>query len=345
LETRTLRSVGIVGAGLMGRSIALVHLERGVPVVLTDVSREALDRAETTLQQEAADRLALLTVRSSLADLAGCELVVETVVENLKAKRQVFARLEPVVSRDALLASNTSCLTIGQIAAGLATAERVCGLHFCHPVRGRPVVEVVRAAATMDSAIATACDHVRSLAMDPVLVKDRPGFVVNRVLHPYLNEALALLKEGAGIQEVDAAAVAFGMPWGPLTQIDEIGIDVVLRGGQAMAQTYPAHAGTAELLVALFGMGRLGCKTGAGIYSYAAADAPIVDAAMQELLDQRRKPRSFPAEDIARRLFSRMAEECRRIVQEQIVASFSVVARALVKGLGFPAAKVRALRS
>jgi 3-hydroxyacyl-CoA dehydrogenase/enoyl-CoA hydratase/3-hydroxybutyryl-CoA epimerase/3-hydroxyacyl-CoA dehydrogenase/enoyl-CoA hydratase/3-hydroxybutyryl-CoA epimerase/enoyl-CoA isomerase len=330
------RAVGIIGAGLMGRSIALANLERGLSVVLMDVSREALDRAADFLHQELSPhRAALLTVTSALADLAGCDLILEAVVESLKVKRQVFARLEVLVARDTIFASNTSCITIGQIAAGLATPDRLCGLHFCHPVQRRPLVEVIGGEATTNDVIAAAGTYVRSLAMEVLQVKDTPGFVINRVLYPYLNEALLLLDEGAGIEEIDSAAITFGMPWGPLTQVDEIGIDVVLRGGQIMAQAYPEYATPADLLVALFGMGRLGRKTGAGFYRYNRDQTPMVDAEMQELLRQRAHPRSISHEAIRSRLFGRIKQECRRIVEEGVVAGFDDVGRALVKGLGF----------
>jgi 3-hydroxyacyl-CoA dehydrogenase/enoyl-CoA hydratase/3-hydroxybutyryl-CoA epimerase/3-hydroxyacyl-CoA dehydrogenase/enoyl-CoA hydratase/3-hydroxybutyryl-CoA epimerase/enoyl-CoA isomerase len=339
------RAVGIIGAGLMGRSIALANLERGLSVVLMDVSREALDRAADFLREKLSPhRAALLTVTSALADLAGCDLVLEAVVESLKVKRQVFARLEVLAARDTIFASNTSCISIGQIAAGLAAPDRMCGLHFCHPVQHRPLVEVIGAEATTDAVIATACAYVRALAMEAVRVKDTPGFVINRVLYPYVNEALVLLDEGVGIEDIDTAAFAFGMPWGPLTQVDEIGIDVVLRGGQIMAQAYPEYAAPVDLLVALFGMGRLGRKTGAGFYRYSTDHSPMVDAEMQELLGQRACPQPIPPEVIRSRLFGRIARECRRVVEEGVVAGFDDVARALVKGLGFAEQNISGMR-
>jgi 3-hydroxyacyl-CoA dehydrogenase/enoyl-CoA hydratase/3-hydroxybutyryl-CoA epimerase/3-hydroxyacyl-CoA dehydrogenase/enoyl-CoA hydratase/3-hydroxybutyryl-CoA epimerase/enoyl-CoA isomerase len=337
--------VGIIGAGLMGRSIALANLERGLSVVLMDVSRPALDRAADLLRQQVSPHhAALLRVTSALADMAGCDLVLEAVVESLKVKRQVFARLEELAADDAIFASNTSCICIDQIAAGLAAPERLCGLHFCHPVQRRPLAEVIGGKATTDAVIATAFAYVRSLAMEVVLVKDTPGFVINRVLYPYLNEGLVLLDEGVGMQEIDTAALAFGMPWGPLTQMDEIGIDVVLRGGQIMAQAYPEYAAPADLLIALFGMGRLGRKTSAGFYRYGAHQSPIVDAEIQGLLRQRARPRPIPQEAIRSRLFGRIAQECRRIVEEGVVAGFDDVERALVKGLGFADQNVLAIR-
>jgi len=328
----------------MGRSIALANLERGFPVFLTDNSREALDRAAGLLLQElVSDRAALFTPTSVLEDLAGCDLVVEAVVESLKVKRQVFSRLEALALSDTLFASNTSCIPIIQIANGLANPERLCGLHFCHPIRHRPLVEVISAETTSAAVLAAACAYVQSLEMEALLVKDTPGFVVNRLLYPYLNEALVLLSAGADIEEVDAAAVALGMPWGPLTQMDEIGIDVVLRGGQIMAPTYPEYAAPADILVALFGLGRLGRKTGAGFYRYSADQLPRVDAEMQSVLGQR--TRRVPREAIGSRLFGRIVHESRRIVDEGVVHEVEEVQRALVKGLGFSGQKIARLRA
>jgi 3-hydroxyacyl-CoA dehydrogenase len=344
LEAGTVQKVGIVGAGLMGRSIAQANLERGLAVVLTDVSLDVLHHAAEALRREDPERAALLTVTSSLADLASCDLILEAVVESLKVKRQVFAQLEDLAGPQALYASNTSCLCIGQIAGALMNPERLCGLHFCHPVRRRPLVEVVSAEITNEATIAAACKYVQALGMESLGVKDTPGFVVNRLLYPYVNEALVLLDEGASIEEVDAAAVAGGMPWGPLTQIDEIGVDVVLRGGQVMAQAYPEYAAPRDLLFALFGLGRLGRKTGAGFYRYNADQAPRVDAEMRELLRQHTHPRQIQGEATGHRLIGRMAQECRRIVTEGVVRGFEDVARALVKGLGFDERKVASLR-
>jgi 3-hydroxyacyl-CoA dehydrogenase len=337
------QTVGIVGAGLMGRSIALANLKCGLRVLLADVSRDALDQAAQHLHQEGTpDQAALLTVTSDLTDFAGCDLVLEAVVESLKVKRQVFSRLEGLAERDTLFASNTSCIPIGRIAEGLVNRDRLCGLHFCHPVACRRLVEVVPGEATSEAVITSACSYVRSLEMEFIRVKDSPGFVVNRLLYPYLNEALTLLAEGAGIEEVDAAAESFGMPWGPLTQMDEIGIDVSIRGGQIMGQAYPEYLTPSNLLVTLFGLGRLGRKTGVGFYRYVAGCAPSLDLELEKLLPVRRP---IPRDAMAARLFNHIANEGRRIVAAGIVPSFDEVERALVKGLGLSDRSVPALRT
>jgi 3-hydroxyacyl-CoA dehydrogenase len=328
----------------MGRSIALANLKRGLQVLLTDVSRDALDQAAQRLHQEATrDQVALLTVTSDLTDLADSDLVLEAVVESLKVKRQVFSRLEGLAERHTLFASNTSCIPIGRIAESLMNRDRLCGLHFCHPVACRPLVEVIPGEAASEAVITSACSYVRSLGMEFIRVKDSPGFVVNRLLYPYLNEALTLLAEGAGIEEVDAAAVSFGMPWGPLTQMDEIGIDVSMRGGQIMGQAYPEYQAPSDLLVALFGLGRLGRKAGAGFYRYTAGRAPSLDLELEKLLPVRRG--QIPGDTIAARLFNRIAQEGRRIVAAGIVSCFDEVERALVKGLGLSDRSVPALRA
>jgi 3-hydroxyacyl-CoA dehydrogenase len=321
----------------MGRSIALVNLERGLHVVLCDISSTALDQAAVALRQEVpADRQPLLTLTSSLAGLAACDLAIESVVESVKVKKQVFVHLETTLRPDAILASNTSCIAISQLAAGLATAGRLCGMHFCHPVRYRRLLEIVRGDQTTDETIALACAYARGLEREALLVKDAPGFVVNRILHRYLTEALTLLHEGAGVEEVDAAAVAFGLPWGPVTQIDEIGIDVVLRGGQILARAFPDTLVAPDLLIELFSRGRLGRKTGAGFYRYSENAPPRLDAEVRPLLAARPKRHAFSREQINRRLFGHVAEEAQRIVREGVVAQLDDVVRALVAGLGFP---------
>jgi 3-hydroxyacyl-CoA dehydrogenase/enoyl-CoA hydratase/3-hydroxybutyryl-CoA epimerase/3-hydroxyacyl-CoA dehydrogenase/enoyl-CoA hydratase/3-hydroxybutyryl-CoA epimerase/enoyl-CoA isomerase len=303
-----------------------------------------LDEAAEFLRREVPQATKQLTATLALADLAACDLILEAVIESLKVKRQVFAELDALAAPDTIFASNTSCLRIAQIGDGLKTRERLCGLHFCHPVRQRPLVEVVGAESTAESVLATACGYVRKLGMEVLRVTDTPGFVVNRILYPYVNESLLLLSEGAGIEEVDAAAVTAGMPWGPLTQIDEIGIDVVLRGGQVMAQAYPECAAPPELLIALFGLGRLGRKKGAGFYRYGEGQPPVVDAEMRELLRQHTRPGQVAHETLGPRLLGRMAREGRRIVADGVVAGFDDVERALLRGLGFDPRKVADLR-
>lgn len=330
----------------MGRNIAHVNLARGLTVVLTDALAEALQRADSALDQElTAEQRSRLTVTSELTQLASCDLVLEAIVESLKPKKQLFARLEEIVRPDALLATNTSTLSITRLAEGLARPERFCGLHFCHPVRERPLVEVVPGCQTTATVTVAARDYASALGMDSIVVRDAPGFVVNRVLHPYFNEALVLLGEGADVRAIDAAATAFGMPWGPFTQMDEIGIDVVLRGGQALARAFPDRTTAHDLLVDLYSAGRLGKKSGAGFYRYSEGATSQVDEQMSEFIERRRRgpAQSFPTPTLQLRLFGRMAQETQQLVAEGVVGNPGEVQRALVKGLGFPSAHVEML--
>ncbi len=205
-DAAPVRCVGIVGAGIMGSAIAAAHARRLQQVVLVDTNQAALERARGQILAELAaelpgreaERLVAHLVSSGASEepLAGCDLVLETIVEDLGAKRRLYARLEPRLSPQAILASNTSAIPVGRLAAGLADAGRFLGLHFCHPVRGRPLVEVVRGPGTSDRTVARAVTHAHRLGKMPMAVQDGPGFVINRLLLAYLGEALAMVSEG-----------------------------------------------------------------------------------------------------------------------------------------------------
>ncbi len=242
--------IGIIGAGIMGLAVALTHARRGLPVRLADACPETLARARPAIRKMAAsesiksgsmgmadatadagdpawlDRLAeQVTPVSSLEELSDCDLIFETVVEIADRKRELYARLEPHIRADAILASNTSTLSISNLAAGLKHPQRFCGMHFFNPVSMRPLVEVVCGERTSEAILGAVVAHVRRLGKLPLRVADRPGFLVNRLLMPYLNESLELLAAGATIGQIDQAAERFGMPLGPLALYDLIGID------------------------------------------------------------------------------------------------------------------------
>jgi len=339
------QSIGIIGAGLMGRTIALINAEHGLQVRLTDTAGDMLDQAVAWIRKETPAHT-YVKPTSSLGDFADCDLILETIVESLKPKRQVLARVEDIVSASTVLASNASVIPISQIAAGLEQPQRMCGIHFCHPARFRPAVEIIAGEATSAATIATAFDYARRIGRHGVRVKDTTGFVVNRALHPYMNEAQVLLLEGAGIEEVDRAATTFGMPWGPLTQLDEIGLDTIVRGAQIMGRAYPDRQLAGELLADLIDMGRYGCKTKAGFYTYDALGTRTVAAEIDKLIAKHRKlHRDISQAEIAERLFGRMGEESQRIVAEGVVAARSDVETALCVGLGYPRDKTYVLWS
>ena len=188
--------------------------------------------------------------------------------ETVSAKHAVYAAIEPHVQAHTILASNTSTIPIQRLAATLARADRFLGLHFFHPVRRRPLVEIVRGPKTSDASITTAAAFAKGIAKTPIVVDDGPGFLVNRLLVPYLTEALELLLDGASIDDVEHAATEFGMAMGPLRLVDEIGIDTVFQGGRVLWEAFPDRVVASPLLVSMLKAGRLGTKSGAGFFLY-----------------------------------------------------------------------------
>ena len=245
---RPIRSVGIVGAGIMGTAIAIEHAAHSIPVVLMDKSPEALRRAAATGGRSNWQRpngaAAQISPPQPIAytlddaDLGGCDLVLESIVEKRPAKQALYAQIKPRLADRAILATNTSTIPIARLAAGMADPSRFCGLHFCHPVRLRPLVEVIPGPATSPETVAAVVAHAISLGKLPLVVADGPGFVVNRLLLTYLNEALAMVIAGVPIQQIDAAMIEFGMPLGPLELLDEIGLDTALQSGIVLAEVF-----------------------------------------------------------------------------------------------------------
>ena len=213
-----------------------------------------------------------------------------------RPSRPFIAHIKPRLADRAILATNTSTIPIARLAAGLAAPGRFCGLHFCHPVRLRPLVEVIPGPATSPETVAAVVAHASSLGKLPLVVADGPGFVVNRLLLTYLNEALAMVIAGVPIQQIDAAMVEFGMPLGPLELLDEIGLDTALQSGIVLAEVFGERSGGSELLVRLVKAGQYGMKAGAGFYSYPGKyQTPLLDELSAEL----RAPEAPDGEELA----------------------------------------------
>jgi 3-hydroxyacyl-CoA dehydrogenase len=247
------RHLVIVGGGTMGRGIAESALLAGLKVTLLDQSAEALQQASTWICAQpgvASHRSQLECLpMADLSRLSGVDVAIETVAENPELKQQVFAELEQHLASDALIATNTSSITLKRLLADVQRPERCCGLHFCYPVRSRRLVEVIRGGQTSAATVETATGFVTTLSKHPLVVDDSPGFVVNRLYVSYLNEALALLLDGIPLSEIEAAAVDFGMPSGPFEQMDLMGIDVAVRAGTHQFFAFPDRVVPSALLV------------------------------------------------------------------------------------------------
>jgi 3-hydroxyacyl-CoA dehydrogenase/enoyl-CoA hydratase/3-hydroxybutyryl-CoA epimerase/3-hydroxyacyl-CoA dehydrogenase/enoyl-CoA hydratase/3-hydroxybutyryl-CoA epimerase/enoyl-CoA isomerase len=280
----------------------------------------------------------LVNATSVDAEFSRCDLVIEVVVENLQVKLDLLRRIEPVLAEHAILASNTSAISIGKLAQALRRPERFCGIHFFNPVRKMQLVEVIRGPQTSDETVATAVAYAKSIGKSPIVVQDGPGFLVNRLLLPYMNEALELLQEGAPMDGIERAAKNFGMPMGPMTLYDVVGIDTAYYAGQVMHEGFPDRVIESAVLAAMVRAGRLGQKSGAGFYAYEGkAERGRPDATLAPLLAPLLRRQTAPTEEqIVDRLFLPMVLEATRILQEKKVRDPRDVDLGLIYGIGFP---------
>jgi 3-hydroxybutyryl-CoA dehydrogenase len=280
--------VGVVGLGTMGAGIAQVCLQAGLEVVGREVSPELGEKARERidhylsrgvekgrLTQEdkdaALDRLTLVT---ELADLGRCQLVIEAAFEDLEVKRELFRELERTVEPDTILATNTSALSVTEIAAATTSPERVVGMHFFNPAPVLPLVEVIRTAHTSDEVFDTAYAFAERIGKEPVACNDTPGFIVNRILIPLLNDCVRVLDESRVTPEDVDRAMRFGVNWpiGPCALIDLIGIDVHVHASEALhAALGEERMAPPERLIQMQQAGHLGRKSGRGFYEYDAS--------------------------------------------------------------------------
>jgi 3-hydroxyacyl-CoA dehydrogenase/enoyl-CoA hydratase/3-hydroxybutyryl-CoA epimerase/3-hydroxyacyl-CoA dehydrogenase/enoyl-CoA hydratase/3-hydroxybutyryl-CoA epimerase/enoyl-CoA isomerase len=341
----------------MGQGITAANVRRGIPVALMDADRAALARGVQAVLNEVAynkqlkapdvkravELAPLVNGTTMDAELCQANIVVEAIVEKPDAKQQLYARIEPLMRDDTLLCSNTSTIPITKLAEGLKHPERFCGLHFFNPVRQMPLVEVIRGQKTSDATIAAAAAYARTLGKSPIVMNDGPGFLVNRLLLPYMNEAALLLAEGASIKDVERAAKSFGMPMRPFTLYDVVGIDVAVHAGRTMAAAFPERVVAAPIVEKLFELGRIGQKAGKGFFDYGpikAGKRPRGTESPQvaKLIESFRTgpPSKFTHEELTDRLFLPMLVEATRILEVKIVTDVRDVDLGLILGIGFP---------
>lgn len=362
------KSVGhaaVLGAGIMGGGIAYQSSLKKVPVLMKDIAQAGLDagmaEASSLLNKQVAkgrlnetSAAAMLETIHPVLDYSGfdkVDIVIEAVVENPRVKKAVLSEVEPLLGPDAILCSNTSTISITDLATALQRPQNFCGMHFFNPVPLMPLVEVIRGAQSSDAAIATTVAYAQALGKTPIVVNDCPGFLVNRILFPYFGAFSQLLRDGADFRKIDAVMEAFGWPMGPAYLLDVVGIDTAVHAQAVMADGFPERMryDFKSAMDLLFEAGELGQKTGSGFYRYVPGargriekqiDASII-ARIEALQGEQRE---FDDEEIVARLMLAMCLETVRCLEDGIVSDPIEADMGLILGLGFPKFRGGALR-
>jgi 3-hydroxyacyl-CoA dehydrogenase / enoyl-CoA hydratase / 3-hydroxybutyryl-CoA epimerase len=355
---RRIRKVAVLGSGVMGAGIAGLVAQREIPVRLRDVREESLlrglksalrDAREAAAQEgngpgRAERAIGFIAPTLGLEGLARADLVIEAVVEDLSVKQAVLAEAEERIGERAVFASNTSTLPITEIAARAVHPERVVGLHFFNPAHRMPLVEVVAGHRTSPEAVATVHAFALELGKTPVVVRDSPGFLVNRILMAHVSEAARLLGEGFGIDAIDCAMRAFGMPAGPFELLDRIGLDTAKHASAVLEAAFGKRLGGAvALLDAMVADGRLGDKNGRGFHRYRGGVQAGADPKAAKLAGAP-APKELPGETLQERMVLAMVKEAVVCLEDGVAREPRDVDVAMILGTGFPAFRGGPLR-
>ena len=349
-EAAPVRRIAVIGAGRMGSGIAQVAADHDIPVRMKDVDDDTvvagLSRARvifdgavrrgTLGRTDATRRMELISGGPGHSGMERADLVVEAVVERMDVKRAVLREVEAVVGPSAVIATNTSSLSVDGMATALSRPGRFAGMHFFGPVHRMPLVEVVRGRRTDADTVETIAALAVRLGKVPVVVRDRPGFLVNRILGSALNEAGHLLDEGCGVRSLDRIWRGFGMPMGPCRLIDEVGIDVARHTGDALAAAFGERMAPAASLVALGGSGRPGRKGGRGFYRYGDGEVKGLDRTVYADMGQPSRRSTPDAARVRDRMVLAMVNEAARTLEDGVVVSAADVDLGLAMGAGFP---------
>ncbi len=350
-EPRDVESAGVLGAGVMGGGIAQIVADKtDAEVRMRDINWNAIAgglKAASKIWKKRVERrrmsrgemqrkLARITGTLDWTGFARADLVIEAVIEKIDVKRQVLAEFESVARPGAIFASNTSTIPITDIAANAAHPENVVGMHFFNPVDRMPLVEVIRGRRTSDVAMVTVAHFARKLGKTVVYCNDGPGFIVNRILGPYMNESGMLLEEGNSIESIDKALVDFGMPMGPMALLDEVGIDVAAKVAVILGDAFKDRITDkrSRVVDVLYADGRHGKKNGKGLYLYENGKRKGPDPSVYRLLNV--TPHPVDAKAAIERTILAMINEAAMILEEKIAGSAAELDLAMIMGTGFP---------
>ncbi|MCA9398951.1 MAG: fatty-acid oxidation protein subunit alpha, partial [Candidatus Omnitrophica bacterium] len=345
IPIKEIRKCGVLGAGIMGGGIAQLLSSHDIWVRLKDINHEAVAKGyqaagkvygqavqkRRLTKAQAASKMAKITGALDYSGFNNADLIIEAVVEKMEVKKKVFKELSDIAAPDAILATNTSALSVEEMAKDVKDPSRVVGFHFFNPVHRMPLVEVITTSQTSQETIATALHLAKSLRKTPILVKDSCGFLVNRILLGYINEAGRLLEETGELEEIDKIMVDFGMPMGPFTLSDEVGLDVGIKVMHILNDAFGRHFQPTGIFEKVYEKGLLGRKSGKGFYIHSKRRE--VNSEVLNLVKVR-KPVS--AQDCCDRLILPMINEAALCLEEGIVDEAAAVDVGMIFGTGFP---------
>lgn len=343
----------VVGAGTMGAGIAGALARNKHQVIVKDTSDASLERGKTHTIRELSkirylssfERAAINNridwIQFTSPTIARTQLVIEAVFEDIALKQRIFAELSKQVSPDCILATNTSSLSVSAMATAVTNPERFIGMHFFNPVEKMPLVEIIRGSRTSESTIAKVAALATEIGKFPIVVKDVPGFLVNRVLIPYLNEAIFLLQEGHSVLDIDTAAVAFGMPMGPLRLLDEVGLDVAAHVSRVMVAGYGERMATPAFAEKLVELDRKGRKNQRGFYDYSGKSYHPWRELSKSFNLPTKPLQQLTREQIADRLILHLVNEAMKCLNQGVAGDDPALAEkqidlGTVMGIGFP---------
>jgi 3-hydroxyacyl-CoA dehydrogenase/enoyl-CoA hydratase/3-hydroxybutyryl-CoA epimerase len=351
VQARKVERAGVLGAGVMGGGIAWAFANKDIPTRMKDIKQESVNLG----YQQAAENFGFALKKKKLTknqymgkmgqisgtlDYSGfrnLDVVVEAVVENMDVKKKVLAETENYISDSCVYASNTSSLSITEMATAAKRPENVGGMHFFNPVSRMPLVEIIAGVKTSPVTVATLFELAKKLGKTPIVVKDGPGFLVNRLLLPYMNEAMFLFEEGVSVERIDRVMKDFGMPMGPMRLVDEVGIDVGAKVAKILQNAFGARAQASPLSEVIAASGRLGKKNGKGFYLYENGKEAGIDESILEVV-KNRNTRSAGLTDgeLMQRMTYPMINEAALALREGVVKTPGEVDLGMIMGTGFP---------
>lgn len=362
---KKIKNVALLGAGVMGGGIAWLFAHNNFNIRVKDITQAAISIGFNQVQkifnqlkkikklsaEQVNMKLDNITSSLDYSGFDNVEYVVEAVVENMAVKKKILAEVETKIKKDAIIVSNTSSLSISEMAHALQNAERFAGMHFFNPVNRMPLVEIIRGEKTSDETIATIVKLTKELGKTPIVVKDVAGFLVNRILLPYMNEAAYLLQQGAEVERVDALIKNFGMPMGPFILADVVGIDVGCKVAHSLQEAYGERMRVADILDEIYQNHKelLGKKVKKGFYNHYASENYRVNPQIEQILKQLRQNKKITTfyisdNEIIDRCILTMVNEAAKCLEENVVKNARYLDMAMIMGTGFPAFRGGVLR-